>query len=121
MKIFPGVKARSNHTISVLEDSIYDAAAIRVGINDLPSNVKSTNEICKDTIDIELMCRTDNIDMIFISSIAHSSKAHSASIQHLNGFLFDECERNGFNFADSESVSEIDLCTDVIRLIENGS
>ena len=120
MKIFPGVKARSNPTIPVLEDSIYDAAAILVGINDLPSNVKSTNEIFKDTIDIELMCRTDNIDMIFISSIAHSSKAHSASI-HLNGFLFDECERNGFNFADSESVSEIDLWTDVIRLTENGS
>ena len=47
LKAFSGAKARQlNHTILLLEDSTYDAAAIHVGINDLLSNIKSTNDIC---------------------------------------------------------------------------
>ena len=47
MKAFPGVKARqlNHHTIPLLEDNAYDAAAIHVGINDFLSNVKSTNDM----------------------------------------------------------------------------
>ena len=46
-------------------------------------------------------------------------------IQHqyskqLNGLLFDECRRNGFKFVDNRTVSEIDLCTDDIHMIESG-
>ena len=49
LKAFPGAKARSfnHHTILLLEDSIYDAAAINVGINDLLSN-----DICKGIVDM---------------------------------------------------------------------
>ena len=37
LKVFPEAKARqlNHHTIPVLQDSTYDAAAIHVGINDL--------------------------------------------------------------------------------------
>ena len=91
-------------------------AAIHVGINDLLSNVKSTNDICKDIIDISLRCRKNNIGMIFISSIAYSSKVNPASVQQLNCLLFDGCRRNGFN----GTVSEIDLWTDGIHMIESG-
>ena len=58
--------------------------------------------------------------MIFISSIAYSSKINPVSIQHLNGILFDECRRNYFAFVDHEAVSKTDLCTDGIFMIESG-
>ena len=75
MKAFPGEKARqlNHYTIPLLEDNTDDAAVIQVGINDLLSNVKSTNEICKEIVDTGLKCRNNNIGMIFISSIAYSS------------------------------------------------
>ena len=122
LKAFPGAKARQlNHrTIPLLEDNTYDAAVIHVGINDLLSNVKSTNYICKDIIDIGLRCRNNNIGMIFISSIAHSSKDNPASIQQLIGLLFEECRRNGFKLVDNEAVSEFDLWTNGIHMIESG-
>ena len=50
--------------------------------------------------------------MIFISSIAYSSKVNPGSVQQLNGLLFDECRRNGFKFVDHGVVSEIDLWID---------
>ena len=92
LKVFPGAKARQlNHTTPLLENDTYDAAAIHVGINDLLSKVKSTNDICKDIIDIGLRCKNNNIGMIFISSIAYSSKVNPVSIQQLYGLLFDKC------------------------------
>ena len=111
LKALPGVKVRqvNHHNIPLLEDKTNDAAAIHVGINDLLSNVKSTNDICKDIIDIGLSCRNNNIDMIFMSSVAYNSKVNSASIQQLKGLLFDECRRNDFKFVDNGAVSEIDL------------
>ena len=50
---------------------------------------------------------TNNIGMI--SSIDYSSKVNPAWRQKLNGFLFDECRRNGFKFVDNGAVLEIDL------------
>ena len=58
--------------------------------------------------------------MIFSSRIAYSSNVNLASIQQLNGFLFYECRRNGFNFENNRTLSEIDLWTDAIHLIESG-
>ena len=122
LKAFPGAKARplNHHFIPLLEDNTYNAAVIHVGINDLLSNVKSTNYICKDIIDIGLRCRNNNIGMIFISSIAYSSKVNPSLIQQLNSALFDECRGNDFKFVDNEVVSEIDLWTDGIHMIESG-
>ena len=122
LKTFPGAKVRqlNHHTTPLLEDNTYDAAVIHVGINDLLSNVKSTNYICKDIIDIGLRCRNNNIGMIFISSIAYSSKVNPSLLQQLNGLLFDECRRNGFKFVDNGAVSEIDLWTDDIHIIKSG-
>ena len=56
LKTFPAEKARqsNHHTIPLLEDKTYDAAAIHVGKKDLLSNVKSTNDICIDIIEIGL-------------------------------------------------------------------
>ena len=118
----PGATARQlNHgTITLLADNTYDATAIHVGINDLLSNVKSTNDICKDITDISLRCRNNNIGMIFISSVAYSSKVNLASVQQLNVLLFHECRRNGFKLVDNEAVSEIDLWIDGIHIIESG-
>ena len=58
--------------------------------------------------------------MIFNSSTTYSSKVNPASTQQLNGLLFDECRRNGFKFIDNGAVSEIDLWTDGIPMIESG-
>ena len=99
LKAFPGAKARqlNHYTIPLLEHNTYDAAAIHVGINDLLSNVKSTNNISKEIIDIDLRCRNNNIGMIFISSIVCSSKVNPSLIQELSGLLFDGCRRNGLS------------------------
>ena len=86
LKAFPGAKARqlNHYTIPLLEDNTYDGAIIHVGKNDLLSNDKSTNDICKEIINIVPRCRNDNIGMIFISSIAYSSKVNPSLIQQLN-------------------------------------
>ena len=93
MKKFLGAKARQlNHcSIPLFEDNTRDAAVINVGINDLLSNVKSTNDIWKEIIDICLGYRNNNIGMIFISSIAYSSKVNPSLMQQLNGLLSDQC------------------------------
>ena len=121
LKAFPGAKARqlNHYTIPLLEDNTYDGAIIHVGINDLLSNDKSTNDICKEIIDIVPRCRNDNIGMIFISSIAYSSKVNPSLLQ-VNGLLFDECRRNDFKFVDNGAVSEIDLWIDGIHMTESG-
>ena len=103
LKVFPGSKARS-----------------KIYLNNLLSKMKSINDICKDVIDIGLRCRNNNIGIIFIWSIAFSSKVNIASIQQLNGRLFDKCRRNGFNIVDNGAVSEIDLWTDGIHMVESG-
>ena len=119
--VFRG-KARqlNHHILPLLKDKTYDAAATHVGINDLFSNVKSTNDICENIIDIGLRCRNKNIGMIFISSIAYSSKVNSASVQLFNGLLFDECRRTGFKLVDNGEVSDNDLWTDDKQMIQNG-
>ena len=122
LKAFPGAKARqlNHYTIPLLEDNTYDGAIIHVGIKDLLSNDKSTNDICKEIINIGLRCRKFNIGMNFISSIAYSSKVNPSLLQQLNGLLFDECRRNDFKFVDNGAVSETDLWTDGIHMIESG-
>ena len=54
-------KTIKSPTILPLEDNTYDAVVIHVGINDLLSNVKSTNGIGKEIIGIGLRCRNNNI------------------------------------------------------------
>ena len=122
LKAFPGAKAKelNHYTIPLLQDNTYDGAIIHVGINDLLSSDKSTSNICKEITNIGLRCRNYNIGMIFISSIAYSSKVNPSLLQQLNGLLFDECRRNGFKFVDNGAVSEIDLWTDGIHMIESG-
>ena len=70
LKAFPGQNARQliHHTIHLFEDNTYDVTAIYVDINNLLSNVKSTNEICKGG----LKCRNNNIGMIFFDE--HNAK-----------------------------------------------
>ena len=47
-------------------------------------------------------------------------KVNLSLIQQLNGLRFDECRRNGFKFVDDGTVSEINLWTDGIHMIESG-
>ena len=92
LKSFPGSKANqlNHHTIPILEEHQYDAAAIHVGINDLlkgmPNNV-SVDSICNDILEIALRCRNHNIGEVFISSVAYSSKVSNELIQQLNNLL----------------------------------
>ena len=58
--------------------------------------------------------------MIFISSIAYSSKVNPASMQQLNALLVDECRRNDFKFVDNGAISETDPWTDGTHMIESG-
>ena len=55
--------------------------------------------------------------MIFISSIAYSSKINPGSIHQLNGLLFDECRQNGFKFVNNKAVSEVDHYTRLMAFI----
>ena len=93
LKSFPGSKANqlNHHTIPILEEHQYDAAAIHVGINDLlkgmPNNV-SVDSICNDILEIALRCRNHNIGEVFISSVAYSSKVSNELIQQLNNLIY---------------------------------
>ena len=58
--------------------------------------------------------------MIFISSIAYSSKVNPTSMQQLNALLVDECRRNDFKFVDNGAISEIEPWTDGTHMIESG-
>ena len=122
MKELLGAKVRqlNHYIIPLLEDNTCDAAVINVGMNNLLSNIKSTNDIYKEIIGICLGYRNNNIGMIFNSSIAYSSKVNPSVMQQLNGLLPDQCRRNGFTFVDNGAVSEIDFCTDSIHMIESG-
>ena len=114
--MFPREKPNqfNHYIIPLLENDTHNAAAIHVGVNDLLSNVKLTNNVCKDIIDIGL----NNIGIFSISSLAYSPKVKPTSIQQLNGLVFNECRRNGFKFADNKAVSEINLWRDGIHVIE---
>ena len=116
--MFPREKPNqfNHYIIPLLENDTHDAAVIHVGVNDLLSNVKLTNNVCKDIIDIGL----NNIGIFFISSLAYSPKVKPTSVQQLNGLVFDECRRNGFKFADNRAVSKISLWRDGIHVIEKG-
>ena len=77
LKSFPGSKANqlNHHTIPILEEHQYDAAAIYVRINDLlkgmPNNV-IIDSICNDIL--KLHC----VAVITISSVAYSSDTFRA-------------------------------------------
>ena len=122
MKSFLGAKARqlNHYTILLLDDSTYDASVIHIYVHDLLSNVEPTNNLCKDIDRYWFKVQKSYIGMIFVSTLAYSSKVNPASIQQWNGLLFDECRRNCFKFVDNGSVSETDLWTDRIHLIESG-
>ena len=125
LKAFPGTKANqlNYQTIPIIQGNNYNAAAIHVGINDLLSNNKSVNNICRDIISIGLRCRSNNINKVFLSSIVYSSKINTVLLQRLNGCmikLYDGYRRNGFTFADNGSVTENDLWVDGVHLLESG-
>ena len=111
LKAFPGTKANqlNYQTIPVIQGNNYNAAAIRVAINDLLSSNKSVNDICRDIISTGLRCRSNNISKDFISSIAYSSKINTVLMQRLNSALYEDCRRNGFTFVDNGVVTENDL------------
>ena len=79
LKSFPGSKANqlNHHTIPILEEHQYDAAAIHVGINDLLKEMSknvTVDSICNDILEIALGCHNHNIGEVFMSSVAYSSK-----------------------------------------------
>ena len=125
LKPFPGCKAMQwdHHTIPILQEQYYDAAAgIHVGINDLLNSLskKSVDEICDDIIKIALRCRSYNIATIFTSSIAYSTKVNLQLIHNLNGLLYNACTKYGFHFVDKSAVSKCDFRKDGIHLLETG-
>ena len=73
------------HTIPVL----HGVAGIPVGINDLlnSSSTKSINEICHDITKIALGCRSHNVAVIFIPSIAYSTQVNLQSKRNSYGLL----------------------------------
>ena len=100
-----------HHTISILEEHQYHAAAVHVENNDLlksRTNI-NVNEIAKDIINIALRCRSHNIATIFISSIVYSTKVSHTIIQKSNGLLLNECAKHDFHFVDNGAVSKKDL------------
>ena len=125
MKSFPASKANqlNHHTIPILEDDQYDAAAIHVGINDLPNGMPdnvTVGGICNGTLEIALRFRNRGIGKVFISSVAYSSKVSNELTQQLNDLLDSRCIEYGYNFINKGTVSKIDLWTDGIHLLDSG-
>ena len=80
LKSFPGSKANqlNHHTIPLLEEHQYDAAAIHVTVD----------SICNDILEVALRCRNHNIGEVFISGVAYGSKVSNELIQQLNNLLY---------------------------------
>ena len=99
LKSFPGSKANqlNHHTIPLLEEHQYDAAAIHVTVD----------SICNDILEIALRCRNRYISEVFISSVAYSSKVSNELIQQLNNFLYKRCIQYGYSFINNGAVSKI--------------
>ena len=125
LKSFPGSKANqlNHHTIPILEEHQYDAAAIHVVINDLlkgmPNNV-TVDSIFNDIFEIALRCRNHNVNEVSVSSVAYSSKVSNELIQQLNNLLYKRCIEYGYSFINDGAVSKIDPWTDGIPLLEKG-
>ena len=125
LKSFPGSKANqlNHHTIPILEEHQYDAAAIHVVINDLlkgmPNNV-TVDSIFNDIFEIALCCRNHNVNEVSVSSVAYSSKVSNKLIQQLNNLLYKRCIEYGYSFINNGAVSKIDPWTDGIHLLEKG-
>ena len=93
LKSFPGSKANqlNHHTVTLMEEHQYDAAAIHVRINDLlkgMANNVTVDSICNDILEIALRCRNHNIGEVFISGVAYGSKVSNELIQQLNNLLY---------------------------------
>ena len=58
--------------------------------------------------------------MLFIQSVAYSSRVSSELTQQLNDLLFSRCKKYGYNFIDNGAVWKKDLWTDGIHLIDSG-
>ena len=80
LKSFPGSKANqlNHHTIPLLEEHQYGAAAIHVTVD----------SICNDILEVALRCRNHNIGEVFISGVAYGSKVSNELIQQLNNLLY---------------------------------
>ena len=125
LKSFPGSKANqlNHHTVTLMEEHQYDAAAIHVRINDLlkgMANNVTVDSICNDILEIALRCRNHNIGEVFISSVTNSSKVSNELIQQLSNLLYKKCIEYGYSFINNGAVSKIDLWTDRIHLLDSG-
>ena len=116
-----------HHDIPILEEHQYDAAAIRVGIDDLLKSRTNINvsEIAKDIINIALSCWSHNtllegIATIFISSIVYRTKVSHTIIQKLNGLLLNECTKYGLHLVNNGAATKENLRMDGIHLVESG-
>ena len=110
LKSFPGSKANqlNHHTIPILEEHQYDAAAIHVRINDLlkgMSNNVTIDSICNDILEISLRWCHHNIGEVFISSVAYGSKVSNELIQQLYNLLYKRCIEHGYGFINNGAVS----------------
>ena len=110
LKSFPGSKANqlNHHTIPILEEHQYDAAAIHVRINDLlkgMSNNVTIDSIYNDILEISLRCCHHNIGEVFISSVAYGSKVSNELIQQLYNLLYKRCIEHGYSFINNGAVS----------------
>ena len=126
LKTFSGARANQMHKSMVrsLKENDYDIAIVHVGINDLLNrrNIDDSciEEICNDIINVGMRCRDFNIGMIFISGISYSARIRVDILSRVNKSLESMCCNNGFFFINNGRVSESDLWTDGIHLLERG-
>ena len=126
LKAFSGARANQMNKLMVtsLKANDYDIAIVHVGINDLLNrrNIDDSciEEICNDIINVGMRCRDFNIGMIFISGITYSARICVDTLSRVNKRLQNICCNNGFFFVNESTVSESDLSTEGIHLLESG-
>ena len=111
-----------HHATPILQEQYCDAAGIHVEIKDLLclAKKKSVDKICDNIIKIALRCCSHNIPIIFISSIAYSTKVNLQLIHNLNGLLNNACTKYGFHFVYNGAFARCDLWNNGIYLLETG-
>ena len=120
LKSFAGSKAQQliYHTLRMLEEHLYDAAWIHVGINNLLKGTQnpSIDSICNGINYIALRCGNHSINKVFISSIAYSTEVNSELIQQLNEQLYEECIEYRYHVVGNGAVSNMGFLTGGIHL-----
>ena len=85
---------------------------LHCGTNDLKKE-NSANEISNDIIEVALLCKSDNINVLVSGIIPHSDKLNANAIE-VNRHLKNECRKRNICFISNSNINPKCNCKKVV-------